>query len=128
MVSIKDYAHQKGVSYEAVRKQVKRYEKELEGHIHKQGRTQFLDDEAVAILDERRAQNPIVIYEQGKDDELERLREENQLLHNKVEYLQDRLLQSNDKIQLLQEEKIALLEAAKEQPEPHKWRWPWQKG
>ena len=56
MISIKDYAKNKGVSYEAVRKQVNRYKDELDGHIHKQNRTQYLDDEAVTFLDSKRAE------------------------------------------------------------------------
>lgn len=44
MVSIRDYAKMNNVSYEAIRQQVKRYEDELNGHIIKQNRTQFLDD------------------------------------------------------------------------------------
>ena len=44
MITIKDYAKQKGVSYEAIRKQIKRYEDELEGHLVKQNRFLMLDD------------------------------------------------------------------------------------
>ena len=48
-VSLKDYAEQKRVSYEAVRQQVIRYKKELGNHIIRDGRQQFLDEEAVAF-------------------------------------------------------------------------------
>ena len=82
MLSIKDYARDNGVTYEAVRQQVKRYQKELEGHIHQEGRTQYLDDVAVAILNEHRSRNPIVLYNAEASDranELERqLREQQQ--------------------------------------------------
>ena len=54
MITIRDYAKENNVSYEAIRKQIKRYEDELNGHIIKQNRTQFLDDIAVAILDQHR--------------------------------------------------------------------------
>ena len=76
MISIKDYAKLKGVSYEAVRKQVKRYESDLEGHIHRQNRTQYLDDEAVVFLDCKRAENPIVIYEHSKDEQIDDLEDQ----------------------------------------------------
>lgn len=108
MISLKDYAADSGVSYEAVRRQIKRYEKELEGHIHKEGRTQFLDDEAVAFLEAHRAKTPIAVYDKSRDEELERLREENQLLYNKVVQLQEDLLKSYGKIEALHEEKLAL--------------------
>ena len=64
-------------SYEAVRKQIKRYEADLEGHIIRQGNTQFLDDEAVKFLDGKRASNPVIIYEHDKDIQIEQLQEEN---------------------------------------------------
>lgn len=62
MISIKDFARDCGVSYEAVRKQIKRYAAELDGHIHQQGRTQYLDDVAVAFLADHRAPAPLAIY------------------------------------------------------------------
>ena len=77
MIQIKDYAKEKHVSYEAVRKQIKRYEADLEGHIIRQGNTQFLDDEAVKFLDGKRASNPVIIYEHDKDIQIEQLQEEN---------------------------------------------------
>lgn len=76
MISLKEYAKQKNVSYEAIRKQVARYKDELQDHITMDGKQQFLDDEAVAFLDERRKKNPVVVYQQNKDDEIQRLREE----------------------------------------------------
>ena len=53
-ISIKDYAKQKGVTYEAIRKQISRYKNELEGHIVVDHRRQLLDETAVAILDKHR--------------------------------------------------------------------------
>ena len=44
MVTLKEYAEKKSISYEAVRKQVSRYREELGDHIKKEGRTQYLDD------------------------------------------------------------------------------------
>ena len=67
MVSIRDYAKMNNVSYEAIRQQVKRYEDELNGHIIKQNRTQFLDDVAVDILDQHRKENPVVIINKDTD-------------------------------------------------------------
>lgn len=61
MISIKDYARDSGVSYEAVRKQIKRYSEALDGHVRTEGRTQYLDDVAVAFLNEHRSKNPLVV-------------------------------------------------------------------
>lgn len=76
MISIKDYAKESGVTYEAVRQQVKRYQAELEGHIHIQGRTQYLDDVAVAILNSHRSVNPIVVYDKGAGEDFRALQQE----------------------------------------------------
>ena len=69
MKSLKDYANEHRISYEAVRKQVVRYEKELEGHITKQGKKQFLDDYAVNFLDERRNNNVVTVLSEDIQNE-----------------------------------------------------------
>lgn len=76
MISIKDYAKETGVSYEAVRQRIKRYEEDLNGHIHRQGRTQYLDDVAVAFLNEHRLQNPVVLYDKGAGEDFRALQAE----------------------------------------------------
>lgn len=116
MISIKDYAEKHNITYEAARQSVERYKAELEGHIHCKGRTRFLDDEAEQLLDDKRRGNPIVVLQTDKDIEIQRLQDENKALLLKVSELQDLLLKEKDRIQLLQEKQIALLEAAA-QPE-----------
>ena len=80
--NIKDYAASHGVSYEAVRRQIARYSgREIDGfrisdHIIKVNRTQYLDNEATAFLDARRAQNPVVVQQEQRDETIERLRAE----------------------------------------------------
>lgn len=123
MVSLKEYAKNKGVSYEAVRKQVNRYKDELKGHISKVNRTQYLDEEAVAFLDSKRAENPIIIMESGKDEEIQRLEMENKALLLKVAELQEALLKEKDQVKLLQNEKIELLEAKNQKAEKKWWQF-----
>lgn len=103
MISIKDYAKQNNVTYEAVRAQVKRYEDQLSGHIVREGRQQLLDDEAVAFLDERRQKNPVVVYQQSKDEAIEALRRELEGTYKKI------ALQA-DEINTLQRFKIETME------------------
>lgn len=117
MISIKDYAQSKGVTYEAVRKQVKRYKDELGTHVQKQGRTQYLDEEAVKILDSKRAESPVVLIQAGKDEEIERLTAENKALLLKLAEVQDALIQEQKKVFTLQEEKIELLAMQQERQE-----------
>lgn len=96
MISIREYAKKNNVSYEAIRQQVKRYEAELEGHIHKQNRTQFLDDEAVAILDQHRQESPVVILNQDIDDKIKQLEEENKNLLIKVAAQADKIAELSE--------------------------------
>ena len=117
MITIKDYAKQKGVSYEAIRKQIKRYEEEREGHLIKQNRFLMLDDEAVQFLDSKRSENPVIVYEQNKDEELEQLRHENKVLLIQMNTVQDQLGKVQQKLiaemnatKLLTQEKVQYLE------------------
>lgn len=117
MITIKDYAKQKGVSYEAIRKQIKRYDAELEGHLIKQNRFLMLDEEAVQFLDGKRSENPVIVYEQNKDEELEQLRQENKMLLIQMNTVQDQLGKVQQKLiaemsttKLLTQEKVQYLE------------------
>lgn len=111
MISIKDYAAQKNVSYEAVRKQIKRYETQLDGHLERVGRTLYMDDDAVAFLDEKRKKNPVVVVQEDKDKVVQGLYEENKQLLIKITALQDELIEEKSKVQELQ----GLLLAEREQ-------------
>lgn len=111
MISIKDYASQKNVSYEAVRKQVKRYETQLDGHLERIGRTLYLDDDAVAFLDEKRKKNPVVVVQEDTDRVVQGLYSENKQLLIKITALQDELIEEKSKVQELQ----GLLLAEREQ-------------
>lgn len=91
LISLKDYAKQNNISYEAVRQQVVRYAADLEGHIIKDGRQQFLDEEAVAFLDSKRQKNPVAIIQMDKDEQLEALRDEKEQLLIKVAAQADKI-------------------------------------
>lgn len=110
-ISIRDYAKEQHITYEAARKQVRRYEAELEGHTYKQGRTQYIDDYAVELLNNHRRQNPVIIVQQDKDDELQQLRQENKALLQQVAALQDKLLTARESA-IEAAKQTAMLEAA----------------
>lgn len=84
LISLKDYAAMNNVTYEAVRQQVVRYGDELGDHIVKDGRQQFLDDVAVEFLDGKRQKNPVTIIQVNKDEEIERLKNENENLQKVI--------------------------------------------
>lgn len=94
MITIKDYAAQKNVTYEAVRKQISRYKEELNGHIVKKNRTQFLDDYAVSFLNDRRKENAITVINQERTEYIKELENDNRRLYKKIEQLQEQLLEA----------------------------------
>lgn len=95
-VSLKAYAEQKRVSYEAVRQQVIRYKKELGNHIIHDGRQQFLDEEAVAFLDEKRQKNPVTVIQQDKNEQIEALEEQVKQLLMKTAAQADRIAELSE--------------------------------
>lgn len=114
MITISEYAKQKGVSYEAINAQIHRNKEYLKGHIVKKGRTRYLTDKAVTFLNEKRQDNPVIVQQVNIDEELENLRVENKNLLIKVAELQEKLIGEQEAVKLLQEEKIILLENAAE--------------
>ena len=82
--TIKQYAEEQGVSYEAIRKQIGTHKEELKEHIVIKGRTQYLDDWAVDFLTERRKENPVVIVNQEKVDEVETMRKQIETLRTQL--------------------------------------------
>ena len=100
-ITLAQYAESNHITYESVRQSVNRYRDQLGDHIFKQGRTQFLDEEAVKILDERRRLSPVVVVNEDRVAELESLRAE-------VEELRTKLIETQDKALALSEKYIAL--------------------
>lgn len=91
VTSLRDYAKEKNISYEAVRKQVARYKDDLGSHIIMDGRQQFLDEEAVAFLDGKRQKNPVAIIQQDKNEQIEALEEQVKQLLMKTAAQADRI-------------------------------------
>ena len=110
MITIKDYANNHNVSYEAVRKQLRRYADQLEGHITRKNRTQYLDEYAEQFLTEKRQQSVVIVYEQAKEDELEALRKEVSDLRWQLLKAKDTILKNQEKIIELQDERVELLQ------------------
>lgn len=53
-ITVREYAEQREISYETVRRQLLTYRKQLSGHVFSEGRTRYLDEEAVSFLDTKR--------------------------------------------------------------------------
>ena len=111
LMSLKDYAAMNNVTYEAVRQQVIRYAEELGNHIIKDGRQQFLDDEAIVLLNSKRQKNPVSIIQANKDDEIARLEDENRKLLIKIASQADKISELSD----WKAEKAVLIAQAEQQ-------------
>lgn len=98
MKSIKDYAEYKNISYEAVRKQVVRYKDELDGHIHVQNRTKYLDEYAEEFLDAKRAASPVVVIQESKDEKIQELSDRVNEYLIKIAELQDKIINRDEEI------------------------------
>ena len=104
LVTLKQFADDQGITYEAVRRQVIRHADKLQGHIVKKDRTQYLDDEAVKILKERRRENRIVMQTIDQSDEIGRLTDQLESLKAQLMTAQNELLKEKDRIISLQGE------------------------
>lgn len=113
MLTIAEYAKSRSVSYEAVRKQINRYSIELDGHISRQGRTQYLDSEAEAFLDSRRQKDPVFVL----DDRDRVLQEKEQRIAELEDLLQKMTLkyQAEHAVAMIAEERQAMITDQKEQ-------------
>ena len=104
-ISVKEYARSRGISAEIVRRQLIRYEKELEGHLKPQGKTKLLDEEAVTFLDGHRLQKSVTI--ELTDQEAQR---EINALKQTIEELRIKLEDAKTAVIELQEKQISLIE------------------
>ncbi len=107
VMTTKQFAESQQVTYEAIRKQLIRYRKELDGHIIQKGRTKYLDEYAVEFLSHRRRENPVIMQTQDNRAEIEDLKQQ-------IDNLRIALLESQQKVISLQEsEKLAIESKAK---------------
>ena len=109
MITVKEFAKKQHRTVQAVYQSIDRYKMQLDGHIQKIGRTSYLDDEAVAFLESKREQNPVVIYQQDKDEELELLRKNADVMKAKIAELQEKINKSQEDYIALQAENAKLL-------------------
>jgi hypothetical protein len=103
-VTIKEFAKDQHVSYQAIHSQISRYREELQEHIIKNGRIQLLDEYAVNFLKSRRRESPVIMVKQEQGEELKALKQQ-------VEIITEQLLAAQAKIIVLQDENKTLLTA-----------------
>ena len=139
MITVKEYADRRNKSVQAVYKQLRREKNKhrLEGHLIKQNRMTYLDEEAIKILDEGQNVSIILVDQETKNEEKDelseykdrvanlietnnQLRDQQDLLKNKIINLQDELKVKTEQMTSLlleNKEKTLLLEQKKDQTE-----------
>ena len=135
MITVKEYADRRNKSVQAVYKQLRREKnkRRLEGHLIKQNRMTYLDEEAIKILDEGQNVSIILVDQETKNEEKDelseykdrvanlietnnQLRDQQDLLKNKIINLQDELKVKTEQMTSLlleNKEKTLLLEQKK---------------
>ena len=109
MITVKEFAKKQHRTVQAVYQSIDRYKIQLDGHIQKIGRTSYLDDDAVAFLESKREQNPVVIYQQDKDEELDQLRKNADVMKAKIAELLEEANKSQKDYIALQAENAKLM-------------------
>lgn len=136
MVTLREYAAKWDISYEAVRRQVSRCSKELEGHIIMKGKVKYLDDDAVRILDSKRATNVVRVYDHDpeNDQQIKEAEKQNTALmekitemstslnaqREKIEELKDIIIEKDNKIIELQNMIISMQQSSAVHPDERK--------
>ena len=112
MLSIAEYAKTRHISQTAIRRQLKTYAEELEGHIVETNRRKMLDDDAIAFLDAHRMPREIIIEQASSEakKEVEDLKAKLDLMKDRVQELHQHALRLQDEIISLQKEKIEMIE------------------
>ena len=126
MITVKEYADSRNKSVQAVYKQLHREKNitRLEGHLLKQNRMTYLDEEAIKILDE--SQNVSIVLnvrdnEINSGDELseyknrvESLIESNNQLRDQQDFLKNKIINLQDELKVKTEQMTSLLLENKE--------------
>lgn len=121
MLSIAQYAESRNVSQPAIRRQLKRYEKELEGHIIRTNRMRMLDDAAVAFLDQHRMPKTVIIegeevslagQVESLQKQVKRLQETS--MTEQIDFLRKELKESQERVIQLQAGMIEMMKVKDE--------------
>lgn len=101
MTTIRDYARDHHVSYEAIRKQIAKYQEDLDGHVITKGKTKYIDDFAVAFLDDRRREAPVSVIQWEETEAVRSLRDQIDALKNELMTTQKRVIELQSENQLM---------------------------
>lgn len=93
MITVKQYADERGITIQAVHQSMngKRKKERLDGHVQVIDGVKWLDEEAVAILDEARNKSPIVWEKTDANERIEELEREREAMLIKIAAQADRI-------------------------------------
>lgn len=141
MINVKEYADSKGVSTQAVYKQLKVHEEALKGHIKKIQGKRYLDEDAVKYLNGQSNNTPCVVVQSNSDERVKELEEENKTLRNEVynlrKFMLDEILKRDDlqkrmteeilkrdeRVRELTDRFLMLATQKEEDPKPRWWKF-----
>ena len=114
MITVKEYADSRNKSVQAVYKQLHREKNRtrLEGHLLKQNRMTYLDEEAIKILDE--SQNVSIVLNVRDElseykNRVESLIESNNQLRDQQDFLKNKIINLQDELKVKTEQMTSLL-------------------
>lgn len=122
LVTVEEYANNKGVTKSAVYKQIKRHAEELQGHIESKSGKMWLDEEATGLLDEASNKSAPVLVDMADKQRAEEIEAENEELKSQLGILREKMNTLMELNMSLTNEKIAMIEeltAAKALVEEH---------
>lgn len=93
MITVKQYANDRGITIQAVHQSMsgKRKKERLQGHVQVIDGVKWLDEEAVAILDEARNKSPIVWEKTDTNARIEELEQNEKVMLAKIAAQADRI-------------------------------------
>ena len=109
-MTVRQYAEQKGVTYEAARRLVQKYRPQLKEHIVTKNRTQLLDEVAVEFLNEHRRMSPLVVVREDDAGRINDLERQVESLRAQLMTAQTELLKSQQDVIELQRQAAAMIE------------------
>lgn len=93
MITVKQYAEERGITIQAVHQSMngKRKKERLDGHVQVIDGIKWLDEEAVAILDESRNRSPIVWEKADANERIQELEREREAMLIKIAAQADKI-------------------------------------
>lgn len=111
MTTITALSKEQHCTYQAIWKLVTKYEKDLGQHVIKKGRDRYLDDYAVDFILEKRKDHPMVAINVDQAAIISGQEQEIKQLKDRIEALQNEIIQNEKRINELQRENQTALEA-----------------